>query len=85
MKSLQLCEAGNAAFQGVVALDDPFLIDGHSQALHCSAKVVFTGDGGVELVGPSEEGDAAVTEIDEVIDSRTDTGRVVEQDSAGFG
>jgi len=39
----------------------------------------------VELVRSCEEGDAAVTEIDKVIDCGADAGGVVEQDGAGLG
>ncbi len=62
-----------------------FFIDGQIGCLHGGAKVVFAGDGGVQLVRPGEEGDFAVAELDEVIDCRANAGGIVEQNGAGLG
>jgi hypothetical protein len=44
---LQLIEPGDATLEGVIALNDPLLLDGQFAFLHRGLEVVLAGDGGV--------------------------------------
>jgi len=65
---LEFTEADHAAFQGVIALDDPFLLDGKFLGAHRIFKVVLTRDGGMKLVRTSEETDLGMSDGCEVMD-----------------
>ena len=54
-EGLQLAVAGDASFEGVVALDDPLFLEGEAGGLDGGAEVVFAGDGGMEFVGAGKE------------------------------
>src|ERR1035437_3878511 len=82
---LQLAVACHAAFERVVALDDPFFLEGQLRRLHCRAEIVFARNGGVELVRAGKKGNLAVTQFDKVIDGRMNACGVVEQDGTGLG
>src|SRR6202012_960583 len=54
---LQLREAGDAALEGVIAFDDPFLLHGQAGTLHGAAKLILASDGGVQMMGSGEKRD----------------------------
>ena len=66
-RSFATFEARHAAAQGVIALDDPGLLDGQPCCLHGGAEVVLARDGRVDGVRPGEKADLAVAEPREVV------------------
>ena len=81
----QLLIAGDAAFERVVALNDPLLANGQAGGCNGGAEIVLARDGGVEAVRAGEESDGAMAEADEMANGCVNAGCVVENDRAGLG
>jgi len=82
-EGLEFAEADHSTFKGVIAFDNPFLLDRKLFRSHCIFEVVLPGDGRMQFVRASEEGDLAVFQCGEVVDGCANAGAVVEQDGAG--